>query len=266
MNKTALITGASSGIGKALSHQFAKNNYNLVIIAESRAGISEAAEELRNKHSIEVTEIAKDLSKEDAPSEVYNQLDDLNIQINVLVNNAGVGQKEKFHETDIEKDINIIRLNIEALVRLTKLFMRDMVTRGSGKILNLGSVAGFQPGPLLAVYHASKAFVNSFSESISKELEGTGVNVTVLCPGPTDTEFFDRADMENARILEDGIVMEPEKVAEIGYNALMDEERIIIPGMSNKMLTFTRRLIPKSLQASIHKKLYEVKEGESEKE
>lgn len=159
MNKIALITGASSGIGEALSHQFAKNNFNLVVVAEGRNKLADVAQELRNKYSVEVTEISKNLAEEDAPSEVYNQLDDLNIQVNVLVNNAGVGQKEKFHETDIEKDINIIRLNIEALVRMTKLFMRDMVARGSGKILNLGSVAGFQPGPLLAVYHASKAFV-----------------------------------------------------------------------------------------------------------
>lgn len=260
MSKTALITGASSGIGKALANQFAENNYDLVVVAENGSKLSEAAGEFRNNYKVKVKEITKDLAKEDAPAELYNQIRGENIQIDVLVNNAGVGQKEKFHETDIEKDIRIIRLNIEALVRLTKLFLRDMVDRGEGKILNLGSVAGFQPGPLLAVYHSSKAFVNSFSEALNDELKDTGVTITVLCPGPTDTEFFDKADMENARILEDGIVMEPEEVAEIGYEALMEEERIIIPGMSNKVLTFTRRLIPKSLQASIHKKLYEVKE------
>lgn len=262
MNQTALITGASSGIGKALANQFAENDYDLVVVAEKASELSKAAGEFRNNYDVEVKEIHKDLTEENAPSEIYNQLRGEDIQIDVLVNNAGVGQKEKFHETDIEKDIRIIRLNIGALVRLTKLFLRDMVDRGEGKILNLGSVAGFQPGPLLTVYHSSKAFVNSFSEALSEELEGTGVTVTVLCPGPTDTEFFNKADMENARILEDGIVMEPGKVAKIGYDALMDEERIIIPGMSNKMLTFTRRLIPKSLQASIHKKLYEVKEEE----
>lgn len=260
MNQTVLITGASSGIGKALANQFVEKNFNLVIVAEDADELSEAAGEFRNNYEVKVTEIPKNLTNEKAPAEVYNQLRSQEIQVNVLVNNAGVGQREKFHETDIEKDIRIIRLNIEALIRLTKLFIRDMVDRGEGKILNLGSVAGFQPGPLLAVYHASKAFVNSFSEAINEELEGTGVSVTVLCPGPTDTEFFDKADMENARILKDGIVMEPEEVARIGYEALMDEERIIIPGMSNKMLTFTRRLIPKSVQASINKKFYEVKE------
>lgn len=261
--KTALITGASSGIGKSLAHEFATNNYNLVLVAEKSEKFSHAVAELQEKYKTEVKKIEKDLTMESAPSEIYKQLQEENIQIDVLVNNAGVGQKEIFHETSIEKDIYIIKLNIEALVRFTKLFLKDMVARKNGKILNLGSVAGFQPGPMLAVYHASKAFVVSFSEAISKELEDTGVSVTVLCPGPTDTNFFKRADMENARILEDGIVMEPDEVAKEGYKALMNGERIIIPGMSNKLMTFTRRLIPKSLQASINRKFYEVKEENS---
>lgn len=246
MKQTALITGASSGIGNALAHEFARNDFNIVIIAEEQDGLIRTENELKDNYNVEVTGIAKNLADEKAPREVYDQMIQQDIQIDVLVNNAGVGQREKFHETDIEKDINIIRLNIEALVRLTKLFVKDMVTRGEGKILNVGSVAGFQPGPLLAVYHASKAFVVSFSEAIADELEDTGVSVTVLCPGPTDTNFFERADMENARILQDGMVMDPEEVARSGFKSLMKDERIVIPGMSNKILTFTRRLIPKS--------------------
>ncbi|MEX0904903.1 MAG: SDR family oxidoreductase [Balneolaceae bacterium] len=260
MQKTVLITGASSGIGKALANEFANNSYNLVIVAEKARELSQAADEIKNNRSVDITEIPEDLTHEHVPQEIYDHLKKNNIQVDVLVNNAGVGQREKFHESDIEKDIKIIRLNIEATTRLTKLFVKDMVTRGDGKILNVGSVAGFQPGPLLAVYHASKAFVVSFSEAISDELEGTGVTVTALCPGPTDTHFAERADMENSRIFQDGMVMKPSKVAESGYKALMDGERIIIPGMSNKALTFTRRLIPKSMQASLNKKFYEVKE------
>lgn len=258
MKKTALITGASSGIGYALATEFAKNGYDLILIAEKTGKLKRHADKIRGEYEIDVTEIAKDLTQPTAAQEIYDGL--AGKKVDALVNNAGVGQKEKFHESGIEKDLTIIHLNIEALIRLTKLFVKDMIARGDGKILNLGSVAGFQPGPLLAVYHASKAFVVSFSESLAKELEDTGVSVTVLCPGPTDTQFFKRADMENARILEDGIVMEPEKVAKIGFDALMNEERVVIPGMSNKILTFTRRLIPQSMQASIHKKFYEVKE------
>lgn len=259
MKQTALVTGASSGIGNALAHEFARNDFNLVIMAEEQGDLIRTENEFKEKYNVEILGIPKDLTDEEAPREVYDQLIQQDVQIDVLVNNAGVGQREKFHETDIDKDINIIRLNIEALVRLTKLFVKDMVTRGEGKILNVGSVAGFQPGPLLAVYHASKAFVVSFSEAIADELEETGVTVTVLCPGPTDTKFFERADMENARILEDGIVMDSEEVAKAGFEALIKGERIIVPGMSNSILTFTRRLIPKSMQASMNRKFYEVK-------
>ena len=173
---------------------------------------------------------------------------------------AGRDSREKFHASDLTHDLEIIHLNIEAVVRLTKLFIGDMVDRGSGRILNLGSVAGFQPGPLLAVYHASKAFVVSFSEAVADELEGTGVTMTVLCPGPTDTEFFRRADMENARILEDGIVMDADEVARIGYEATIKGERVVIPGLSNRVMTFSRRLIPQSMQSKFHHKMYEVKD------
>ena len=260
MNQTALITGASSGIGSALAHEFARHKYNIAAVAEDASSLNATARELRALYPIDVIEIHENLINENAPQRVYDKLKGQAIQIDVLVNNAGVGQKEKFHESNIEKDIYIVRLNVEAMMRLTKLFLRDMVNRGDGKVLNLSSVAGFQPGPLLAVYHASKAFVVSFSEAIMDELKDTGVNVTVLCPGPTDTNFFDRADMENARILKEGIIMEPGEVARIGFDALMENERIVIPGLSNKLLTFSRRFMPKSAQAALNKKFYEVKE------
>lgn len=257
METTALITGASSGIGKALARVFAQHGYRLVVVAEDGRGLTEVAQELRNKYSIDVVEVHKNLVNEHAPQEIYDQLNEQGIEVDVLVNNAGVGQKELFHETDIEKDLYIIRLNIEALVRLTKMFLKDMTARGRGKILNLGSVAGFQPGPMMAVYHASKAFILSFSESIADELEGTGVSITVLCPGPTDTHFFERADMENARILSDATVMDPDEVARTGYRAMIEGKRLVIPGLNNKVLTFSRRFMPKALQASLNRKFYE---------
>jgi short-subunit dehydrogenase len=260
MDTTALITGASSGIGKEFSHVFARHGYRLVVVAEDAKGLSESAKEIRNMYDVEVIEIHKNLVSEGAAQEIYDQLQRRNIQVDVLVNNAGVGQKELFHETDIDKDLYIIRLNIEAMVRLTKLFLKDMVARGRGKILNLGSVAGFQPGPLMAIYHASKAFIVSFSESIADELQDTGVTVTVLCPGPTDTYFFERADMEDARIVNEATLMGPEEVAEIGYKALVNNERVVIPGFSNKLLTASRRIMPKSFQAVLNRKFYEEKQ------
>lgn len=256
---TALVTGASSGIGKALAWQFAEHGYELVLVAQNEALLQEVATEIERQHGRKAMILARDLTDERAPAEIYEALRVRGIQIDVLVNDAGVGQRELFHETGIDKDVEIVRLNVEALLRLTKLFVGDMVARGSGRILNLGSVAGFQPGPLLAVYHASKAFVVSFSEALRDEVKDKGVVVTVLCPGPTDTGFFERADMEDARILHDGIVMEPEKVAAVAYDALMADEGVVIPGVSNKVMTFTRRLIPNSLQASINRKFYEVK-------
>ena len=143
---------------------------------------------------------------------------------------------------------------------MTKLFLRAMIARNSGKILNVGSVASFQPGPLLAVYHASKAYVLSFSEAVAEEIKDTGVSITVLCPGPTDTDFFRKAEMEDSRIVESGMLMDADAVAKVGYDALMAGDRVAIAGFTNKVMTFTRRFIPLSLQAKINKKFYEVSE------
>ena len=157
----------------------------------------------------------------------------------------------------------MLRLNVEALVRLTKLFLPAVLARNRGKFLNLGSVAGFQPGPKLAIYHATKAFVVSFSEALAEELDGTDVTVTCLCPGPTATHFFARAQMEETWIVRHGsaTMADPKDVAAKGYQALKNGERIYIPGVSNKGLTFTRRVTPKSLQAKLHEKLYEASAG-----
>ncbi|MDT0688973.1 SDR family oxidoreductase [Salegentibacter sp. F188] len=262
--QTVLITGATSGIGRALANKFASNGYDIIAVARNEDKLQEVTSELQDKHGVEVFVIKKDLARDGAAMEVYNEVKQTKRTVNILVNDAGVGQRGKFVDIPKEKDSELIHLNVLALAQLTKLYAKEMVERDEGRILNLGSVAGFQPGPLLAVYHATKAFVVSLSEALATELEDmkSAVTVTCLCPGPTDTNFFSRGDMENTNVVahKDKMMESPEKVAEEGYDALMKGERTHIPGATNKVMTFTRRVIPKSLQSKIQKKFYETHE------
>ena len=254
--QTALITGASSGIGKALARKFANNGYDIVVVARQEKLLEEVAAELSLFRDISVTVIAKDLTHETAPQEIYDELKARKIVVDVLVNDAGVGQRGVFHETDLAKSINVIRLNVEALTRMTNLFLTDMVARNSGKILNVGSVAGFEPGPLTAVYHASKAYVLSFSEAIAEEVKDTNVQITVVCPGPTDTDFFRNADMEDLKPSGKGAVMEPHEVANLGYEGFVRGELVVTPGINNKSVTMSRKFGAASVQVK-HRKYYE---------
>lgn len=260
-NKTVLITGASSGIGKALAHQFAADGFEIVGVARNGEKLNEISSEIRRAHGVEMNIVVKDLAHDGAAQELYNEVKDLNKTINVLVNDAGVGQRGLFTEISPEKYSELIHLNVISLTHLTRLYLAEMVARNEGRILQLGSVAGFQPGPLLAVYHATKAFVVSLSEAIATELEDTGSDVTItcLCPGPTDTNFFSRADMEDTNVVhhKEKTMQQPEEVAKGGYEALMAGERIYIPGATNKVMTFVRRVIPKKLQSKMQKKFYE---------
>jgi short-subunit dehydrogenase len=259
--QTALITGASSGIGKALAQQFAREDFDIVAVSHDETKLEVAMEELRSRYpSINVTEIVQDLTEPGAAAQVHAAVMQRGITVDILVNDAGEGEGGPFIASALERDTYLIRLNVEAVTGLTKLFLQDMVRRNAGRILNVGSVAGFQPGPLLAVYHATKAYVNSFSEALAEELKDTAVTVTLLCPGATDTRFFETAGLEDSRVHESGTLMEPEKVAEIAFEAVMNGERVIIPGFGNKVMTFTRRLMPLALQAKLNKKFYEVKE------
>lgn len=258
--QTVLITGASSGIGKALAHKFAAKGFNIVGIASRESRLDLAMAEIRACYGVAIVEIVKDLTDPAAPQEIHDELRQRGITVDVLVNDAGEGQGGPFDESPLERDLYLIRLNIEAVTSLTKLFLNDMLRRGEGRILNVGSVAGFQPGPLLAVYHATKAYVNSFTEALAEELKDSKVTVTLLCPGATDTNFFNTADLEDSRVHESGTLMEPAKVADAAYEATMNGERVIIPGVGNKVMVFTRRLMPLSLQAKFNKKFYEVKE------
>ena len=214
--KTALITGGTSGIGKELAKLFAMDNYNLIIVARDQGELDATAQELGEQ----VETIAKDLSNMDEAFALCQEIGDR--QIDVLVNDAGQGIYGLFKDNDLERELDVIHLNICATVILTKHFVQQMVTRGEGKILNLGSVAGKLPGPWQAVYHATKAFVLSFTTAVREEVEGTGVTLTALMPGVTDTDFFNKAGMNDSKVVQDKEAMaDPADVAKDGYEALM---------------------------------------------
>lgn len=268
-NKTVLITGISSGIGRALAHEFAAAGYNLIGVARDFEKMESTADELRQQHGVEVKLLQKDLAQDGAAQEIYDEVKSYSLPVDILVNDAGVGQHGRFIDIPFERYSQLIHLNVVSLTHLTSLFLKDMVDRDEGKILNLGSIAGFQPGPLVAVYHATKAYVVSLSEALATELEemNSKVTVTCLCPGPTDTDFFTRADMEETNVVrhKDKTMQQPDEVAKGAFKALMDGERIHIPGTTNKVTTFIRRVIPKSTQSKIQMKYYETKEEDFEK-
>src|ERR1700757_3450228 len=193
---TALITGASGGIGYELAKLFAKDRYNLVLVARTTPKLSRFADELQRHYGVSVRPITQDLSWRQAPESLWDDLQHSRIQVDVLVNNAGYGIRGEFANMPLEEDLGMMQLNMVTLTLLTKLFLRPMIERGTGKILNVASTAGFQPGPLMAVYYATKAYVISFSEALASELSGTGVTATCLCPGATDTGFQGRAGTE----------------------------------------------------------------------
>lgn len=256
---SALITGASSGIGLALAREFARHGHPLVIVAPVKAELDAIAAELRSQFHVTVHPLARDLAEENAAEEVFSDLIAAGIGVDILVNNAGLGQRGQFWETPIERDVEMIRVNVEAPIRLAKRFLPAMVERRRGWILNTASIAGFEPGPMLAVYHATKAFDLSWSEALATELEDAkaGVVVTTLCPGPTDTDFFPKADMIDTNAFQKAKVMAPQEVAEAAYQGLMKGERLVVPGMMNKAMVMGRRLMPESMQARMNEKMYE---------
>jgi uncharacterized protein len=262
-SQTVLITGSSSGIGLHLAKEFAKHGHSLVLVAPESDELESVADELRKSHQVSVTAIAKDLRDDKAAQAIFEQLDGRSIEI--LVNNAGHGQKGKAWEIPLEDDLSMVALNIMAILRLTKLFLPPMVARGAGRILNTASVAGFEPGPGYVVYSSTKAFVLSYSEGLATELKDTGVTVTALCPGPTDTDFFPKADMLETRAFQQANLMAPQDIAKAGYKALMAGDRVIIPGIANKAMVFMRRLIPESLQAKMNEWLTDNVPSEQQK-
>lgn len=251
-DQTTLITGASSGIGLHLAHEFARHGHPVVIVAPVPSELETIAEEFRTKHGVTVRCIAKDLEKPEAAQEIFDELQRDGVEIDILVNNAGHGFHGKWWELTLEQDLSTIRLNIEAPLRLTKLFLPLMLSRAEGRILNTASVAGFEPSPLLSTYAATKAFVLSWSEALAVELKDTPITVTALCPGVTDTDFFPKADMENVKGRQSSNVMAPQDVAKAGYDALMEGELFIVPGAMNKAMIAARRILPVSQQAKLN--------------
>ncbi len=249
-NPTALITGASSGIGRELANCFAQDHYNLVIVAEDAAGLRQAAAEIQQQHGVQVHTIVKDLMQRDAPFEVYNEIRLRGTTVDVLVNDAGQGQYGLFDTTDINRELDIIQLNIGAYVTFTKLYLQEMVARNEGKILMVGSIAGELPGPLQAVYHGTKAFVNSFCESLQEENKDRNITITNLLPGLTKTDFFEKADMTRAKNVADGGGADPADVAREGYQALLKGESRHIAGLMNNVQVGMSKVMPDGLVAS----------------
>ena len=257
-HKTALITGASSGIGLELTLLFARDQYDLVLVARSAERLAELAAKLQRDHGISVRILARDLSKPETPNEIYSELARESIKVDVLVNNAGFGRRGYFAETSLAGDMEMMQLNMVALTELTKLFLKDMLERHDGKILNVASTAGFQPGPLMAVYYATKAYVLLFSEAVANELNGSGVTMTVLCPGPTRTGFSERAGAKESRLFT-GVTMDARSVAQIGYRGLMQGKTLVIPGLRNQVLAFSVGLAPRRMVTWISRRMQEVR-------
>jgi hypothetical protein len=256
MEKYALITGATSGIGYELAKLFAKDQYNLVIVARNEKELNNCSNEMKQQYGVNVITIAKDLFKRESPFEVYDEVKSRGLKIDVLVNDAGQGQYGEFKDTDINRELDIIQLNIGAYITLTKCFLREMVDRKEGKILNVASIAGKMPGPYQSVYHGTKAFVQSWSEALRSELKDSGVTVTSLLPGATETDFFNKAQMQNSKIMQEDM-SDPADVAKDGYDALMAGKDMIISGMKNKMQVGMANVMPDSTVADKTKKQQE---------
>jgi short-subunit dehydrogenase len=254
---TALITGASGGIGLELAKIHAREGHNLILAARSNDKLSTIKSDLERSFAIRVNILVIDLSVPGAAHKLFQQIEQLGIQVDFLINNAGFGTFGPFSEADIGKTEEMIRLNIEALTILTRLFLPGMLSRNTGRILNIASTAAFQPGPLMAVYFASKAYVLRFSEAIANELKGSGVRVTVYCPAATETGFQTTAQMEDSRLVKNRKLDSAENVAVDAYKAMMSGQTIAIYGWINAMLARSTGLFPASLVAKIARRMIE---------
>jgi short-subunit dehydrogenase len=253
-NKTyTLITGGTSGIGYELAKIFAKNGHNLILVSRDEAVLTITRNELLEL-GVDVKIISKDLFEKQAPFELYDKICEEGYDVNILINNAGQGQYGEFADTNIHRELSIIQLNISSLVVLTKLFLQDMIKKGEGKIMNLSSVTSKAPGPLNSVYHATKAFVQSFTEAVAAEVKDKGITVTALLPGATDTDFFNKADMQQSKVAKEGKLDDAKKVAQDGYDALMRGDHMVVSGFKNKVkVALSNVLSDKAVAEKMHK-------------
>lgn len=251
----AVVTGASTGIGKDLAEACARDGNDLVLVARRVDVLEQVGAELEKKYHITVHPLAEDLTDPGSPGRIAGFLNTRGLEPDILINNAGTGVYGRFLETDREDELASIQLNVAALTHLTKLLLPDMVRRGRGRVLNVASTAAFQPGPLMAVYYATKAYVLHLSEALANELSGTGVTVTCLCPGPTRTGFHQRAGMSNMVLVSKPMMTSSAEVARAGYAGMKRGRRVVIPGLLNKLLAFGVRLAPRRLPPAIVRQL-----------
>ena len=249
---TALVTGASSGIGAELAKLCAADGYNLILVARRREQLAQLASAIGAQHGTQARVVTADLSDPSAPPAIFAQTG--NESIDILINNAGFGVRGAFHQTDWTEEARLLQVNVASLAHLTKLYLPGMVRRGSGRVLNVASTAAFVPGPFMAMYYASKAFVVSFSHAVANEVKGTGVTVTVLCPGPTRTEFAAAAGLEDTQLFR-GPAMSAEAVAREGYAAMLAGRAEWIAGAGNRWMMRGARLIARTRLAEVARKL-----------
>jgi uncharacterized protein len=252
---TALITGASTGIGLDLS-RLAARDFDLIITARDQARLEQVAAQLEGQYGHRVHVIPADLAQAEAPGRLFVEIGQRGLRVDALINNAGFGAYGAFAETNAQTQLEMIQVNITALTHLTRLALPGMLERRHGRIMNVASTAGFQPGPLMAVYYATKAYVISFSEAIANELKGSGVTVTCLCPGATETEFARRADMGESRLFKLG-AMKSADVARVGYEAMLRGKTLVIAGLKNRILAQSVRFTPRKMVTAIARNLQE---------
>jgi len=260
-SRYVLITGGTQGIGYELAKLFAEDGNNLILVARTQSDLDQRAAELSQQYGVQVVPIAKDLFEPNAPFELYDEVKSKGLMVDVLVNDAGQGQFGLFVESDIRRELQIIQLNVSSLTALTYLFLKDMVARNEGKILQLASIASELPGPWQAVYHATKAYVLSFTEALINELKESAVTMTALQPGATDTDFFNKADMLNSKIM-DTKMSDPAKVAKDGYQALMKGDDKIVSGFKNKAMVAMSNVMPDTAVAEQMNKMQKDKDSE----
>ncbi len=250
----ALVTGGTTGIGYELARLLAADGYNLILVARHHEELGRVSNDISNQYGVHIFQVSKDLFNVNACVEIYDLVKAKGLSVEILINNAGQGQYGEFTDTNLQREPDIIHLHISSVVALTKLFLKDMVKNGRGKILNLSSIASKTPGPLNSVYHATKAFVQSFTEAIREEVKEAGVTITALLAGATDTDFFRKAEMENSKVVVEGVLADAATVAKDGYEAMMNGDDMIVSGIKNKIQVAMSAVTPDStLAKKMHK-------------
>jgi short-subunit dehydrogenase len=255
----ALITGASTGIGREFAYLCAHAGYDVVLTARSEAPLIELASDVRQRTGRKAFPISIDLASPAGPRQLHEQVAGLDVPVEVLINNAGFGLLGRFWELDEDEQMQMVQLNMGALTHLTRLFLPGFIARRRGYILNVASTAAFQPGPLMSVYYASKAYVVSFSEALHNEARDYGVKVTCLCPGPTKTEFDKRSGASGTKLFKDGNAMSALSVAQIGWDALQAGKPLVVAGGLNALMAFLTRFAPRQFTASMARRMQEPK-------